>query len=118
MPTGKQDVTLTIAIGESVSDRLLIPEGTTGVVIHMPAAWTAANLTFQGSDDDSTYRNVYTDSGQEVTVTAAASRAIVADLHLPSLTSFQYLKFRSGTAAVAVAQAASRAIIVSMKRGK
>ena len=66
--------TVTIAATASLSDAARLPNGHEVVGITMPAAWTAANLTFQASPDGSTFYNLYDDEGNEVTVTAAASR--------------------------------------------
>jgi hypothetical protein len=71
--------------------------------IVMPSVWTAANLTFQISPDGSTWYNLYDASGNEFTVTAAASRYIYLD---PTVfPAMQYVKARSGASASAVAQA-------------
>lgn len=102
-----------IASGESLSTALDI-DGALAIAIHMPAAWTTASLTFQASFDGTTYNNVYDDAGNEVTVTAAASRAITILSNY--LTPFRFIKIRSGTSGSAVNQAAARAIIVEHKR--
>lgn len=80
------------------------------VGIEMPAAWTAANLTFQAlSSQFNTYQNLYDDGGTEVTVTAAASRNIGfrSDLTL-LLMSYRFIKLRSGTTGSPVDQTATR----------
>jgi hypothetical protein len=82
--------------------------GASLVAVAMPAAWTAANLTFQASEDGSTYNNMYDDLGNEYTVTAAASRYIVLD---PSkFAGVRWIKARSGTATTAVNQTGERSI--------
>lgn len=74
----------------------------------MPAAWTAANLTFQLSNDGTNYFDVYDANGAEVVVNADASRFILVP---PSLfLSGAKLKVRSGYSAAAVAQGADRTI--------
>lgn len=101
----KKDVV--IAGGASLSAAVDI-DGSSLVGIVMPAAWTAANLTFQGSSDDSVFNNLYDDAGTEVTVTAAAARYIAVQ---PSeFVGFDTLKIRSGTSGTAVTQAAARTI--------
>jgi hypothetical protein len=75
--------------------------------IQMPAAWDAANLTFQGSADGVTYNDVY-DSAGEHSVTAAASRMIMVDAE--KFRAIRYLKVRSGTTGVAVNQTADRTL--------
>lgn len=82
--------------------------------IQLPAAWTTANLTFQGSTDGATYANLYDSNGSEVTVTAAASQFIVMAVP-PQWIGLRYLKIRSGTSGTAVNQAADRTLqIVSV----
>lgn len=102
-----------IASGASLSGVIDI-DGGLAYSLHMPSAWTTANLTFQASYDGTTFNNVYDDAGNEVTVTAAASRAITILSNY--LTPFKYIKIRSGTSGSAVNQAADRAIIVELKR--
>lgn len=76
--------------------------------IQMPATWTAANLTFQGSYDGSTYADVYDETGNEVTVTAAASRFIILDP--VKFMGLQKLKIRSGTTGSPVNQGGDRIV--------
>ncbi len=77
------------------------------VAIQMPAAWTAANLTFQGSMDGVTYADMYDATGTEVTVVAAASTYILlADLKAA------WIKVRSGTTGTPVNQGADRVILL------
>lgn len=77
--------------------------------INMPAAWDAANLTFQGSQDGNTFQDLYDDTGAQVTVTAAASHYIVLSNPLLFL-GLQKLKVRSGTSGSPVNQTADRII--------
>lgn len=103
-----QEFNVTIANGASLSGATQDLAGKTVRGLVMPATWTAANLTFQGSHDNSTFNNLYEEDGTEVTITADAARFI----QLPS-TFFQavrFLKVRSGTAASAVNQGGSRII--------
>ncbi|MER9047582.1 hypothetical protein NKH89_09940 [Mesorhizobium sp. M0923] len=74
--------------------------------IAMPAAWTAAVLSFQASYDGATYNDLYTAGGSEYIIQAAASRSIL--LPVSDFIGVRYVKIRSGTSAAAVAQAASR----------
>ncbi len=76
--------------------------------IHMPTTWTGANLTFQASLDNVTYRDVYNPDGTEYVVQASAGRCIV--LPVGDFFGLRYLKIRSGTASVAVAQGADRTL--------
>jgi hypothetical protein len=102
--------TATIANGASLSDAVAMNEGHYPIAIIMPAAWTAASLTFQASVDGSTYNNLYDTSNTEVSVSTAASRAIRLD---PADWAWvSYLKVRSGTGGVPVNQGAERLITI------
>lgn len=104
IPTTK---TATIANGESLSAGVRF-DGAALVAIIMPAAWTAASLTFQASVDDITYNNVYNESGIEKTVTASTSRYIA--LNPADFVGANYIKVRSGTSGTPVNQDAERAL--------
>lgn len=82
--------------------------GATLVGIVMPAAWTAANLTFQGSVDGVTYNEITDSAGTAVSVTAAAARYI--PINPATLPGLQYVIVRSGTSGAAVNQTAARTI--------
>ena len=99
--------TATIAAGASLSGSVEIGDAKYVGVI-MPAAWTSASMTFQVSADNSTWVNL-TDASGEVAITVAASGGykVAADIQ-----PFQYIKVRSGTAASAVNQEASRTITI------
>jgi hypothetical protein len=109
--------TVTIANGASLSGAATLTGGVTSLVgIQMPAGWTAAAITFQASADGTTYGDVYTAAGTEVTipsVAVAASRYIALD---PSdFAGMAFLKLRSGTSAAAVAQGADRIITLIVR---
>jgi len=71
--------------------------------LSMPSVWTAAVLTFQSSCDNGvTWQNMYDASGNEITVSVAASRNVALDPVLFS--AVPMLKVRSGTAASPVNQ--------------
>jgi hypothetical protein len=79
----------------------------------MPAAWTAAAISFDVSADGETYGPLYDQYGTEASIgagVALAGREIVLD---PALfLSVRWLKVRSGLSGAAVAQAALRAVKV------
>ncbi len=103
------DVTLSTAAA-ALSDALDL--GGYGVsAIVMTTAWTAANLTFQGSADNSTFRNIYGDTGGEVTVvgTAAATIALGATI-AEQVGAHRYVKVRSGLSGALVPQTTERAL--------
>ncbi|MEI6357302.1 MAG: hypothetical protein WCP53_09385 [Verrucomicrobiota bacterium] len=110
--------TATILSGASVSDAIDCREfSITGLVI--PAAWTAAAITFLASTSPSgTFGSVYDDAGTEVTVASAAvvaGRVVVNKSVLQQLSGIRWLKIRSGVVALAVNQAADRLITVLMQ---
>lgn len=93
----------TISSGQSLSSSVDLG-GTRLFGIKMPAAWTAANITFQASfDGGATWVNMYDTYGNELTVTPAANRFITIDP--VNFAAVQLLRIRSGTAATPVNQA-------------
>jgi hypothetical protein len=102
--------TVTIANGASLSGS--VDMGAARLVgIIMPASWTAAGLTFQCSSDNSTFYNMYDETGAELTWTVAASTYVTANFPTRWL-ACRYLKIRSGTSSVAVNQGAARTLTV------
>lgn len=103
--------TVNIANGASLS--AAVDTGTARLAcISLPAAWTAADLTLQCSTDGVTFRDVYDKDGAEYTIKAAASRAVLVPL--ADTLGMRYIKIRSGTAAAAVNQAASRDLTITL----
>lgn len=97
---------ITILNGQSLSASVhLHQQRLFGIV--MPAAWDTAALTFRASIDGTNFFDVYDDSGNVLTVQAAASRFIVIASPLAYL-GIQRIMVRSGTPSVAVAQTADR----------
>lgn len=97
---------ITIASGQSLSgDVHLHQQRLFGIL--MPAAWDVAALTFQASIDATNFFDVYDDSGNVLTMQAAANRFIVIASPLAYL-GIQRIKVRSGTPSVAVNQTAER----------
>lgn len=112
MPTQNPDVTgipVTITNGTALSAAVdLAGQGI--VRIFMPAAWTAAVLTAQVSNDNSTYYDLYNADGTEWSATVAAGHAAILDIS--AFTAMRYVKLRSGTGAAPVNQAADRVLTV------
>jgi len=100
--------TVTIAEAASLSSAADLM-GSVLVGIVMPAAWTAANLTFQASANGTIYNNLYDDSGNEVGATAAVDRFIAFDSNA-NFQGVRWVKVRSGTSGAAVTQAAIRTL--------
>jgi hypothetical protein len=98
---------LPIAANASLSEAIDVT-GLVCLTLEMPAAWTAAAITFAGSLDGENFFPVYDTNGDEVSITVAASRVIPLDL--TRFHGLRQLKVRSGTAGVPVNQAADRVI--------
>lgn len=105
---GMSAIPATIAAGQSLSAEIDLGAMTL-VGIAMPAAWTAASLTFQISFDGGvTWLEHYNSSGSETTFTVATGQYIAVD---PTLwRGVNALKVRSGTAAAAVVQTGGAAL--------
>lgn len=87
------------------------------VGIQMPAAWTAASLTFQVSIDNGvTWTNLFDDGGNEVTLapTSPAGKYLATD---PSaFAGITFLKIRSGTNGSPVTQLGDRAFTLVTRK--
>ncbi len=79
----------------------------------MPAAWTAANLTFQVSADGIAFADLHDKYDNEIVVTVTANNAYLFDL--ADWITFPWLKIRSGTSAVPVNQTASRGLTLLLR---
>lgn len=107
--------TATIANGESLSGEVDL-EGYTLCALSMPAAWTAADITFAAATaTGGTFNPLLDDAGNEVTSKAAASNVYAQDINMGKLAGVRFIKLRSGTSASAVAQGAERIITLILK---
>ena len=96
--------------------------------IELPATWAGTSLTFQAKstntpeaddqsvDDAENWKNVYDDSGNEVTVTVAANRIVCIDAAALKLAALRYIRIRSGTAAAPVGQNPSKPLKLLVKQ--
>ncbi len=83
--------------------------------VEMPAAWDAANLTFQVGAVSGSLVDHYLD-GMEYTKTSAAASRSVGFTPADSMLFQRYIKIRSGTAGTPVTQTAARTLrIVGVK---
>lgn len=106
-------VTATIANGASLSDALDLGNARL-YSIQMPAAWTAAALTFQASAEGVTYADVHDTNGTELSYTVAASRFV--RLTPDPWFGTRFLKIRSGTSGTPVNQGGARIITLVLRR--
>ena len=111
-PLAPPTATLTVTIPNAASLSPTIPL-TTGspVAVQMPAAWTAAGLTFQASSDGVTFYDLYDHTGTEVAMAVDALRYIAFNKSF-EWDAVRFLKIRSGTSALPVAQGAARTLTV------
>src|SRR6266571_1443782 len=106
------DFSVTIANGVALSN--IVDVGTIEFIgFFMPAAWTAANLTFRVSQDGVTFFDLFDSAGVEVSVAASASKGIgVIGTPLQALSPWRYIIVRSGTTGTPVNQAGARTILI------
>lgn len=79
---------------------------------------SAAVITFQGSDDGTTYYDVYDPAGTEVTIPSHATHTGRAYELPAAVLNFRFIKIRSGTSAAPVTQspgAAGTTVTVILK---
>lgn len=113
MPIRNMKLTATILNGTSLSDELNL-NGLMIEAIDMPAAWTAAGLSFVASEvSGGTFLPLFDVAGVEITATVAASQRHVLPISL--IRGHNYIRLRSGTSAVPVVQG-SNAIITLLCR--
>jgi hypothetical protein len=104
--------TFTIASSASVSDDIGL-DGRVPVAIYMPAAWTAAAITFQVAYEiGGTYYDVYDSAEAELDIaTPVAGKYHV--LNSDDFLGATALRIRSGVTATPVNQGAEREIVVA-----
>lgn len=108
---GRDTATATIANGASLSDAVDLGANYVATRLTLPAAWTAASLSFQTSPDGVTYNEMRDDSSELISRTVAAGY----DVALPPALwrGVRYLKIRSGSAAAPVVQGGARDIVIT-----
>jgi hypothetical protein len=102
---------VTILVNASLSAAVEVRGGLISV-IEMPAAWTAASLTFQTSGDGTNFFNLYDEFGAEVTLTADAARRI--RLEPTQWAGINSIKIRSGTAGAPAVQLVERNFFIEI----
>ena len=106
----------TIAASGSLSGEVVLA-GYRVVGLVMPAAWTAASITFEAATaSGGTFNDVHDQGGTELTFTVAASQHIVLDADaLENFAGIDVLKVRSGTSGTPVNQAAERVVTLVLR---
>jgi hypothetical protein len=105
--------TATIANGASLSGTI-DTKGRTLVGIEMPAAWTAASMTYQVSMDGANWRDLYNGDGDELTTAVSTSRFVAFSWYefLP----VRYVKIRSGSSGTPVNQGGARTLTIVTRK--
>ena len=103
----------TIANGASLTSAIQLDRNTV-LGIGIPDPWTAADLSFQGSMDNSTFYDMRNAAGSELVVPVTAGDWIAFDPD--DLRSPLYIKIRSGTSAAPVNQGGARVLDVAIGR--
>lgn len=105
-----QTISVTIANGASLSSAVDLNDFEI-VAVQMPASWTPADLSFQGSVDNSTFQDIFTSDDAELVVEAAQARYVaLMEPEISALKGCMWVKVRSGVTAAAVNQAAARTL--------
>lgn len=107
-PGGHEWQDVTIGNGTSLSAAVDLG-GLTLVGVLVPATWTAAGLSLQGSPDGLTYGKLVDQTGTEVTAAGLAGGEFVA-LDPNKLMAARFVKLRSGTNGTPVNQGADRVV--------
>ena len=100
--------TATIAASGNLSAAVSIPNGHELIAIVMPAAWTAAGITFQASPTNGSFANAYDAAGDEIALVVLATHFV--PIAAGTLNGANFIKVRSGTSGTPVAQAAERVL--------
>jgi hypothetical protein len=98
----------TILAGQSLSSSLNLTTGSLALLMS-PDAWTPANISFQISEDNVTFRDLYDGNGVEVLRPMGAARGSIIDQSLSAAA--LYLKIRSGPSENPVVQDADRTFV-------
>lgn len=102
---------LTIASGAAVSDAFEMDDALF-LVVHMPAAWTAASLAFKvAPEKGGTFVPLYDENGALLELTVAESTAVRVPTNW--LAGNPWVQLWSETAGADVAQGAARTITVA-----
>lgn len=116
MGFNQKAIPLTILSGASLSNPALVGDHVF-IGLQMPAAWTAASLTFQTSYDDGvTWHDLYDDAGVEVTLAPATPAGKYLAVSPDPFGGLLWLKVRSGTSGSPVNQASNRALILVTRK--
>lgn len=109
-------IPVTILSGASLSNAALVGDQVF-IGLQMPAAWSAASLSFQISYDNGlTFHDLYDDSGTEVVLSPASPAGKYLAITPDPFNGITLLKIRSGATGAAVNQAADRVLTVISRK--
>ena len=100
--------TATIANGASLSDAVAVAAGKVVYGVIIPAAWTAAQISYDVSADGVTYTSLRDPAGNEHVNAVTVSTFIP----FPTVVGITHIKIRSGISGTVVAQGAQRLLTV------
>jgi hypothetical protein len=104
MPT-KNVLVLTIPAGQSLSNSVDLTTLAVAMIT-APPDWTDANISFQVSDDNASFYDLFDAQGIQILRTFKAGRAVIVD---PTMTQAAlYARVRSGSAENPIEQEADR----------
>ena len=110
---GTRSLPATILINTALSAAVEL-NGADIIRISMPAAWTAADITFQVSDDGgTTFRDLYMEWGFELGMWVDVDTSVEMSVFL-RLLNIDQIKIRSGTSGAPVNQLAERIILLEV----
>ena len=95
-------ISVTIPAGEALSSSAELSRGTLSMIL-LPTNWQPAHLSFQISADDSQFRDLVDEAGNEVTRLIAGGCAMPVGLQRPQC----FIRLRSGSRDGPVPQAAA-----------
>ena len=98
-------ITITISAGQSLSNPADLTTGSIALII-TPPDWNPANVSFQISEDNVTFYDLFDSNGAEIIRAIRPNTAIAFDLSLTQAA--PYFKMRSGHRDIPIAQAADR----------
>lgn len=102
-----------ITSGQSLSASIEVNgEHVIGVIV--PAAWTAAGLSFQGSFDGTNFFELYDMTGVAITIPVVASSYTV--IQPTAMHGVNFVKVRSGTSGSPVTQASTMVLTLLTRR--
>lgn len=101
--------TVTIANGASLSDAVCVND-LVAIGLQLPAAWTSATVTLQGSMDGTTFVNIHENGANAEYAFTNAAASVGLSLSWETMLPWEWIKVRSGTSGSAVTQGAARTI--------